>query len=526
MTGFSGRKSTVKSVRQQKRKIVEVGRKQDEGPAKKSANITGRGYHEATESIGITKLQPPAQLQIPSAKIKLQLFPINESTRLGLEEHGYNPFLELTLSAQKKISSVVRHLNAKWSCSTIARGQLMLSPYSTKSEALDTCQKWTINDNAITAEEVYVAAESPSLFRLRYGWYSNIQHSTNERTPTFNGFEAHTDSEGKISLCSRFMDIRNQQEAKIVEDSEDVQNLINVSEVSDPVVNEMKVVDAMEDRMDDEVTTDVPAQPTILWDDTFTNLSIGDLLSEISLQGNIKDSDLNSINKCIMQPIGLLSDISVGALLSEASLQSKISNSGVKLETESTLQPIVLTSGERNGKLLCDVSPHTDESKLDGQTIERKHTKSQSPWDDCFTTLSIGGLLSEVSLLRKAGCEPKENESGLQHGAPLSDSFDAFVTAQLCQSSELQNPSCDKSTLSILDAEETCHGFPIQKLRPWNITDVTSSERASPGGCYVDTSGRPFWSPNVGKEKNETVFFKESSCQEQNPLTCSGNEFD
>lgn len=206
-----------------------------------------------------------------------------------------------------------------------------------------------------------------------------------------------------------------------------------------------------------------------------------------------------------MQPVGLLSDISVGDLLSEASLQSKISSSGVKLETESTLQPIALASGDRNGNLLCDVTPHPDESKLDKQTIERKHTKSQSPWDD-FTTLSIGGLLSEVSLMRKAGCEPKENESGLQHGAPLSDSFDAFVTAQLCPHSQLQNPSCDKSTLSILDAEETCHGFPIQKLRPLSITDVTSSERASSGGCYIDTSGRPFWSLNVGKVCVDILF--------------------
>lgn len=38
------------------------------------------------ESIRMSHLDPPIQVQIPSTKIKLQLFPINEQTRLGLEK--------------------------------------------------------------------------------------------------------------------------------------------------------------------------------------------------------------------------------------------------------------------------------------------------------------------------------------------------------------------------------------------------------------------------------------------------------
>lgn len=158
-----------------------------------------KGSHDnisVAESIRVTHLEPPNQLQIPSTKIKLQLFPLNESIRLVIEkvwkiasippvfsknrnwwenflvllvllQDGKNPFLELTLSARKKISSVVRHLNAKWGSSIEVMGQLMLFPYNTKLEELASCRRWTSNDSTITAREVYVDLGSPSIFRLR-----------------------------------------------------------------------------------------------------------------------------------------------------------------------------------------------------------------------------------------------------------------------------------------------------------------------------------------------------------------------
>lgn len=83
-------------------------------------------------------------------------------------QDGYNPFLELTLSARKRISSVVRHLNTKWGSSSTVIGQFMLFPYNTKLEQLTSCRRWTSNDSAITAWEVYVDVGSPSIFRLRF----------------------------------------------------------------------------------------------------------------------------------------------------------------------------------------------------------------------------------------------------------------------------------------------------------------------------------------------------------------------
>ncbi|CAN6567691.1 unnamed protein product [Malus baccata var. baccata] len=60
------------------------------------------------------------QKLLPQSKIKLQLFPVNEATRIGLEKDGHHPYLELILRPRKKITSVLKHLNDKWGRSSIA----------------------------------------------------------------------------------------------------------------------------------------------------------------------------------------------------------------------------------------------------------------------------------------------------------------------------------------------------------------------------------------------------------------------
>ncbi|WOH00911.1 hypothetical protein DCAR_0520287 [Daucus carota subsp. sativus] len=112
--------------------------------------------------------------QTPS-KLKLQLFPIDESTRKALEMDDYNPHLELTLSTRKRISSVLEHLNRKWGMSSIACGELLLLPYCAQKENLVNCQRWT-QDSILSAADVYKQIGSPSIFRLRYCWLSNEQH--------------------------------------------------------------------------------------------------------------------------------------------------------------------------------------------------------------------------------------------------------------------------------------------------------------------------------------------------------------
>ncbi|KAJ4773109.1 TSL-kinase interacting protein 1 [Rhynchospora pubera] len=106
-------------------------------------------------------------------KLKLQLFPINEATRKALEKDSHNPHLELTLSGRKRIASVLEHLNRKWGNSDVACGELVLLPYSASIGDLNS-QRWTLKDTVVAAD-VFVSVGSPSVFRLRYGWFTNSE---------------------------------------------------------------------------------------------------------------------------------------------------------------------------------------------------------------------------------------------------------------------------------------------------------------------------------------------------------------
>ncbi|KAG2553467.1 TSL-kinase interacting protein 1-like isoform X2 [Panicum virgatum] len=120
-----------------------------------------------------TNQMKEADSQAP-AKLKLQLFPINEATRKALEKDEHNPHLELTLSSRKKISSVLEHLNRKWGNSNITSGELILFPYCAHQEDLATYQRWTTRDTVAVAD-VFLSVNSPSVFRLRYGWFSLVE---------------------------------------------------------------------------------------------------------------------------------------------------------------------------------------------------------------------------------------------------------------------------------------------------------------------------------------------------------------
>ncbi|KAK6118425.1 hypothetical protein DH2020_047842 [Rehmannia glutinosa] len=447
-------------------------------------------------------------VEISSVKIKLQLFPINEQTCLGLEKDGYNPYLELTLSARKRISSVVRHLNTKWGSSSVAIGQLVLFPYNTKLEQVTSCKRWTLNDSAITAWEVYVDVGSPSIFRLRYGWCSDLQHCMFDIPPKSSLLETRTDSEG--------VEIPSHQEEKLEESCETNKNQINVNEALHSDVNEQKTLDVPTGFVDNESTDVVRVHSSVLWDDNLTNLSIGGLLSEISMQGKINTSDPNSVNKSSMQPIGLISDISIGDLFSEASLMGKMGNPCMKLENESSLQPFFLASSDISiGGLLSEASLFSNKNKLDTQTMEAGHAQFQSPWNDSFTTLSIGGLLSEASLQDKAGGNPelKESKSSLQPNTPIPGSSDSLISAQLNAPLQIPKLSCDEPNLSILDAEETCHAFPVRKPQT-DREATTSNERVSSGECSKGTSSKQFQFRMFDKMNNETGCPKDSSCRE------------
>ncbi|KAI3512135.1 hypothetical protein L1887_19343 [Cichorium endivia] len=111
-----------------------------------------------------------------SMKLKLQLFPVDESTRRALEMDNHNPHLELTLSTRKKISSVLEHMTRKWGSSSIASGELTLVPYHIQTSNLTNSQKWN-QDSLLTAGDVYAVIGSPPIFRLRYGWFTKAQET-------------------------------------------------------------------------------------------------------------------------------------------------------------------------------------------------------------------------------------------------------------------------------------------------------------------------------------------------------------
>lgn len=235
------------------------------------------------------------------------------------------------------------------------------------------------------------------------------------------------------------------------------------------------------------------------WEDNLTNLSIGGLLSEVSLLGKIIKSDTESASQ--MQPILAVSDFSVGGLLSEVSLQGKMNNGGLNSVKELDKQPLKLVSGVNTGCLLPqstfqgeihDYNPPTQEFEMQ-RTMVGDNAQQQFSWDDSLTALSIGGLLSEVSMQGKIrGFDPNSsgNRSSLLHSSSTADSLSAFVATQLNSHLPDSKLPLDEPRTSFFDAEETCHAFPVRKVCPLSGMAVTASanEAAISSECQEGVS--------------------------------------
>ncbi|KAJ9170277.1 hypothetical protein P3X46_018397 [Hevea brasiliensis] len=343
-------------------------------------------YTETKERSPIPE-QYPEQTLHTSAKVKLQLFPYDEVTRMGLEKDGYHPYLELTLSARKKISSVLKHLNNKWGGSSIANGEPILFPY-TLSEDLAS-YRWTLNDDGLTAGDVYVSIGRPSIFRLRYGWFSNCENKLSGAPSVSTPFEVCLQSQGIQKGGSSNMESILGKEKQMEVTSEELKAAVSVADkttlngLTEPMCNEVKMHLGM-------------GQSSCLWDDSLTNISIGGLLSEASLQG-------------------------------------KFSN-----------------------------------------------------------------------------CDPKSDGSnaGLQPSQLISDSFDAFIMAQVNHSQAPKPPSHGSSS-SILDAEDTCHAFPFQKFSS-SGKDGSAYART----CSQDAVSKSFKQPITSEVNIQSGLPQGHGCQE------------
>nr|GMD53565.1 probable serine/threonine-protein kinase At1g54610 [Ipomoea batatas] len=439
------------------------------------------------------------QLQ-PSEKIKLQLFPINESTRLRLEKDGYNPFLELTLSAKKRIWSVIKHINTKWGNENGKWGKALLFPYDVNLEKLASYRRWSMEDTEISAREVYMSVNSPAVFRLRYGWF--LDHQLEDfKMPLLS---THSDSRRQSEVSSQALNIQVNQMKESKIENKYFEKIKSTNEASDVVKEQMPSVEQVEcvvknligressnvPRMGNQLKADGIYESLVPWEDNLTNLSIGGLLSEVSLLGKIIKSETESASQ--MQPILAVSDFSVGGLLSEVSLQGKMNIGGLNSVKELDRQPLKLVSGVDTGCLLSqatlqgeihDYIPPTQEFEMP-RTIAGNNSHQKFPWDDSLTALSIGGLLSEASMQGKINnVNPSGNKSSLPQSSSTADSLGAFVATQLNSHLPDSKLQLHEPCTSFFDAEETCHAFPVRKVSPLSGMAVTASEAGSSMEC-------------------------------------------
>nr|GMC79643.1 TSL-kinase interacting protein 1-like isoform X1 [Ipomoea batatas] len=216
-----------------------------------------------------------------SGKLKLQLFPIDDGTRRALELDNHNPYLELTLSTRKKMSSVLEHLNRKWGNSSMACGDLMLFPYHLHKENLVHFQKWT-KDTTLTAADVYALTGSPPVFRLRYGWFSNAEVTF--RAPVSSAIPSRHDANMNIVQESSVGVLPAPSTDPPKEANGCVSmNTVNASRSSDhteAVLWENPETVVTEAEVDDLQFNKAGTSCVGEWADSLTNISVGDLLSE------------------------------------------------------------------------------------------------------------------------------------------------------------------------------------------------------------------------------------------------------
>ncbi|XP_052173890.1 TSL-kinase interacting protein 1-like [Diospyros lotus] len=275
-----------------------------------------------------------------STKLKLQLFPIDEGTRRTLEMDNHNPHLELTLSTRKKISSVLEHLNRKWGNSSLASGQLILFPFYVQRENLVGYERWT-RDSVLSAADVYQLIGSPPVFRLRYGWFSNAELASTSQAPIVlsgtiqnlnvdisdmeepgkDSVQESTPSEKLIDHCNEDQQALGAESTAAAPSSVEVPNdtieCISVGANSNVQESSIGAETVPWDRRetgkgavlregenkDNQLLRRGPSLSAGEWADSLTNISVGDLLSEVShdIVSYCNDPVLPGSSQCIQQ---------------------------------------------------------------------------------------------------------------------------------------------------------------------------------------------------------------------------------
>ncbi|KAL3513109.1 hypothetical protein ACH5RR_025826 [Cinchona calisaya] len=268
-----------------------------------------------------------------SMKVKLQLFPIDEATRRALEKDNHNPYLELTLSARKKISSVLEHLNRKWGQSSIACGELMLLPYFSQEASLVGCQKWS-KDSILNAADVYSLVGNPSVFRLRYGWFRHAEpDSMTSQAPLSTTTEHCSDYSGAASTAQNISMDRSCNPVSAL--------TLNRRESATGIVT------LQEENLDEFRTHKAAALSAGDWADSLTNISVGDLLIEAS-----HNVEVNCIGSPELRNSHCLQQIPISCDSFDAAIAAHI----YKHQSRSACQPPLFsnTTSIWDGEETCD----------------------------------------------------------------------------------------------------------------------------------------------------------------------------
>ncbi|GAB4848304.1 hypothetical protein Ancab_002971 [Ancistrocladus abbreviatus] len=436
----------MKSTRKEKERVVEASMKRNASKiamgVKKSTNGKQRKDSGCNENIVTVKEEhfrqnrtlqergqcTPAEVTLAvtkdevqqkphfSPKIKLQLFPLNERTRTGLEKDGYNPHLELTLRARKKICSVLKHLRNKWGCSSVVVGEPMLFPFNVDPENLGSYRRWTLNDIGISAGDVHKAVGSPATFRLRYGWFTTQPNSSCIpfiSTPPTSAVIESSDNEKIISDTK--LEFKHQIEVigEVDEpmDASGPQNAAAIEQTSS-----VGVLSSKEQQMDNGLL-----QSSFQWSDFLNDTSIGGLLSEASLQGqfNISDAKSNGIGSAF-HPSELTSD----------SLDAFIAN-----QLKSFQEPRTVSHGPTSSILDAEETCHSFAFQ-----------KSSSSGKDLGVAGSVFPPASSCDVSPKLHKWPEMTEVNTQHDPSEKSACQELKTESL---SCLRVPFNDESSLGL-----------------------------------------------------------------------------
>uniref|UniRef100_A0A803NDE4 TSL-kinase interacting protein 1 n=1 Tax=Chenopodium quinoa TaxID=63459 RepID=A0A803NDE4_CHEQI len=299
----------------------------DLGPSMQEQRKTdlGPSVQEQVNLSNISKSMAIEDNVQATMKLKLQLFPIDQTTRKALEMDKRNPFLELTLSTRKKISSILEHLDRKWGNSSVASGELMLFPSNIQRENLVRYQRWT-RDSDVTAAEVYAVIGSPAVFRLRYGWISSTELQSRISQTTYVpaiDFEVQE---------SRRQDALREQSLPQIEEKSNLEKLA-VHFLGDQQTLEKQKKSSQ--RVDQRARKSTSLS-TREWADSLTNASVGELLTE-----DVDVMDANGVenpafrsSQCV-EAIPFTCDSFDAAIAAHIYRQSKIGFSGPSTHSSS-----------------------------------------------------------------------------------------------------------------------------------------------------------------------------------------------